>query len=89
MSDRYVLEGEWSGYRAKQRHIVHREVVTGPRVERLRNLHTIVYTDGTTLDLRLRKAEPREKVVEKHGYTTLIRDAEKVGKSRVLVTETL
>ena len=89
---RYVLEGEWTGYRSSQQRVVHREVIDDrasgkKRVERLRNLHTIVYTDGTSLNLRLREAKTREKVQTIHSYRELIRDAEMVGKSRVLVSE--
>lgn len=85
---RYVLEGTWTGYTAAQCRVVHREVVRdAKRIERLRNLHVIVYTDGTSLILRLREAEPYERVEEKHSYDSLIRDAEKTGKSRVLVAD--
>jgi len=77
MSARYVLEGEWTGYVERQRRVVHREVITAPtRIERLRNLHAILYTDGTSLILRLREAEHREQVKEIRGYTDLIRECE-------------
>lgn len=87
MATRYVLEGEWTGYTSSQQRVVHREVVTGKRVDRLRNLRTIVYTDGTSLLLHLRPARFREQVHEMDSYGSLIRDAEKIGKSRVLVDE--
>ncbi len=75
---RYILEGEWSGYTASQRRVVHREVVKSKaRIDRLRTLHGIRYTDGTTLILSLRETKPREHVHEIPGYTSLIREAEK------------
>lgn len=79
-STRFVLEGEWSGYTSSQRQIVHREVVTKRRAERLKSLRTIVYTDGTTLNLSLRPAEHREKVKEIKSYSSLIYDAENSGQ---------
>ena len=87
MATRFVLEGEWTGYTSSQSRVVHREVVTGKRVEALKNLHTIIYTDGTSLLLHLREAKPREKVQEVKSYTSLINDALRVGKARVLVAE--
>ena len=85
---RYVLEGEWSGYTSAQRRVVHREVVTNrKRIDRLRDLHTIQYTDGTTLLLRLREAKPREHVEERDSYGSLIRDAEKMTGSFVRVAD--
>ena len=89
---RYVLEGEWTGYTSAQRRVVHREVVDGRvsgkrRINRLRALHAIVYTDGTSLNLSLRLAKPREKIVAILAYRELIREAEMLGKSRVLVSE--
>lgn len=89
---RYVLEGEWSGYRSSQRQVAHREVIDtrrhgGQRVERLRVLRTIVFGDGTTLNLSLREAGPREKVPQKLGYPSMIREAEALGKTVVNVSE--
>lgn len=84
---RYVLEGEWTGYSSAQRRVVHREVVSGKRAERLKSLRAIVYTDGTSLLLWVREAKPREKVETINGYGSLIRKAEALGKSRVLVSE--
>ena len=82
---RYVLEGEWSGYKASQRRVVHREVTTTPK--QFEHLSSIEYTDGTLLILSLRPCEPRERVDEYHGYTRLIRDAALLGKSHVQVRE--
>lgn len=83
---RYVLEGEWTGYTSAQRRVVHREIVIGPRVERLRKLHAIQFTDGTSLILHLREAYSREQVRRIDAYSELIRDAERHGGSHVLVS---
>jgi len=83
---RFVVEGEWTGYSSSQRRCVHRTVHTGRR-EKYEAIHTIVYTDGTCLLLRVRDALPREKVVEIRGYVSLIRDVLASGKvGRVLVS---
>lgn len=78
---RYVIEGEWRGYRSSQDHVVHREVYKsnrkngGPFLETLRHMHAIPFNDGTALIVSVREAKPREKVQEKHGYTEFIRKA--------------
>lgn len=84
---RYVLEGEWTGYRSSQQRVVHREVIGPKRAERLRALHKIVYTDGTALLISVREAEPRERVKTFDSYSELIRDAERVGGSVVRVAD--
>lgn len=84
---RYVLEGEWSGYRSSQQRIVHREVVTKTRAEKLKGLDCIRYSDGTYLYVSVREAKPREKITPILGYTSLIRKAELTGKSYVSVGE--
>jgi hypothetical protein len=84
---RYVLEGEWTGYTSSQRRVVHRQVVYGRRARRLKNLHAIVYSDGTSLILTLRKARLRERVEEIHSYDELIQKAETKGSPRVLVAD--
>jgi hypothetical protein len=84
---RYVVEGEWTGYTSAQRRVVHREVVDAKRGERLKGLHAIVYTDGTSLLIRVREAKPREKVERINSYGSLIREAEAKGGSRVLVAD--
>jgi hypothetical protein len=84
---RYVIEGEWTGYTSTQRRVVHREVVDAKRGERLKRLHAIVYTDGTSLLIRVREAKPREKIERIDGYGSLIREAEAKGDSRVLVAD--
>ncbi|HZZ82028.1 MAG TPA: hypothetical protein VFE62_26245 [Gemmataceae bacterium] len=79
---RYILEGTWSGYHSAQRRIVHRQLFRKPV-----NLSCIRYTDGTTLDISVRPAKPRERVKEIHGYTSLVRDALAIGKDYVSVDE--
>lgn len=82
---RFVLEGTWSGYQSSQRRVVHRAVTTHPK--RYEKLKTIRYTDGTTLDLTLRPCNPREKVAEYDGYSSLIEKAAAKDKSYVTVEE--
>lgn len=72
---RYVIEGEWSGYRSSQQRVVHRVVTTRrDLVEWCDRTHGIVYTDVTMLYLTVRPALPREKVKQIHGYDSLISD---------------
>lgn len=74
---RFIIEGEWSGYRSSQQRIVHR-TVHAPAYKKLREwaerTHAITYTDGTSLFIRVRDCKPRERVKEIHGYDSLIRD---------------
>jgi hypothetical protein len=84
---RFVLEGTWTGYVSSQSRVCHREVVSSRRIKRLKELHKIVYTDGTSLLIHVREAAPREKVRQNLQYTSLIREAEAKGGSVVLVSE--
>ena len=72
---RFVIEGEWSGYRSSQQRVVHRSVHAGSW-KKLRawaeNTHAIRYTDGTSLCLTVRDCKPRERVREVRSYMTLI-----------------
>ena len=74
---RFIIEGEWSGYRSSQQRIVHRTVHKGSW-KKLRawaeQARAIRYTDGTSLWLTVRDCKPRERVQEIHGYDSLIRD---------------
>ena len=77
---RYIIEGEWTGYRSSQQHVCHREVYKSNKkvskyIEAVKRIFSIPFSDGTSLLLSVREAKPREKVQEKLGYTTLIRDA--------------
>lgn len=87
MGARFILEGEWTGYTSAQRRVVHREVVTAKRAEKLKDLRAIIYTDGTSLILRLRKAGPREWVEPIDSYGELIRRAEAKGAPHVFVAD--
>ena len=74
---RFVIEGEWSGYRSSQQRVVHRTVHKGSW-KKLREwaeqTYAIRYTDGTALCLTVRDCKPRERVQEIHGYDRLIKD---------------
>lgn len=74
---RFIVEGLWRGYRSAQDRVAHRTVHTASE-KRLRawaeKTHAIYYTDGTSLELTVRDAKPRERVTEIKGYTGLIRD---------------
>ena len=84
---RYVLEGTWTGYVSRQSRVVHREVISKDRAERLKDLHKIVYTDGTALLISIREAKYRERVDEDFSYRELVRDAEKHGGAVVYVSQ--
>ena len=72
---RHVIEGVWSGYTSAQSHVVHREVSTSRAlIEWAQRTHAIAFTDGAYLHLNAWPCKPRERVIEKHGYTSLIRD---------------
>ena len=77
MSERFVIEGEWSGYTSAQRRVVHRSV-HGKAYKRLRawadKTHAIRFTDGTSLVLSVRDCKPRERVAEIGSYARLIED---------------
>jgi hypothetical protein len=76
-SRRFVIEGEWSGYRSSQRQVAHRMVYSAAR-KKLRawaeKNHAIRYTDGTCLYITVRDCKPRERVQEIRGYESLIED---------------
>ena len=77
MGERFIIEGEWSGYTSNQRHVVHRRVHS-KALKKLRawaeKTHAIYFTDGTALCLKVRGCKPRERVDEIHGYDSLIDD---------------
>ena len=66
------MEGEWSGYRSGQRRVCHRTIIRKP--EKYKDIKFIRFTDGTTLDLQIKKCKPRERVKEIHGYDSLIEE---------------
>lgn len=67
-----MVECEWSGYRSSQAHVCHRTVIPAYLAKRLEKIHTIGFTDGTTMSVRVRPAEFREKIQEKRGYVELL-----------------
>ena len=75
MRPRFIIEGEWSGYRSGQQRVVHRTVHAGS-YKKLRawaeKTHAIYYTDGTALYLSVRDCKPRERVAQIKGYVELI-----------------
>lgn len=77
MGGRYIIEGEWLGYRSSQDKIVHRTVHSAA-FKKLRawaeRTHAITYSDGTQLRLTVRDCKPRERVQVISGYTRLIQD---------------
>ena len=77
MRARFIIEGEWSGYRSSQQRIVHRTVHKAT-FTKLRawaeKTHAIYYTDGTALYIKVRDCKPRERVQQIPGYVSLIND---------------
>lgn len=69
---RFVVECVWSGYRSGQEHVCHRTVIPAYLAKRLEKIHTIAFTDGTTMSVAIRPATFREKVQEKRGYVSLL-----------------
>ena len=67
---RYVIECIWSGYNSGQSRPCHRTVTIIPKA--WDGLHTISFTDGTTMDVSIRECKPREKVKELKGYVELL-----------------
>ena len=70
---RFVVEAEWSGYHSGQQHVCHRTVETLFRAG-YEALHSHSFGDGTFMTIRVRDAKPRERVDEKRGYSSLLRD---------------
>jgi hypothetical protein len=83
---RFVIEGEWLGYRSSMDRVVHR-TVHSVAFKRLREWCEknpyIHYTDGTRLRLTVRDCKPREHVEQIHGYDELIRCCVAENKTRV------
>ncbi|MDD5353233.1 MAG: hypothetical protein PHS93_08755 [Candidatus Omnitrophica bacterium] len=63
---RYILEGTWGN----QHRVYHRTVIYDP--DKYKNLKSILFDDGTSMRLSIRKAIPYEKIVIIHGYDSLI-----------------
>lgn len=85
---RHIYEGKWHGYRREQDRVVYREVLaTKAQVDRRSELRTILFTDGTTLEMSMREALPREKVQPLAGYSSLVHDALNHGGTHVSVID--
>lgn len=85
-SRRFVIEGEWTGYTAGQRRVVHRQVYPVSRKhlrEWAESAGAIRYTDGTLLLLRVRDCKPRERVEQIRAYSLLIEDCARLDVNRI------
>lgn len=71
---RFLIEGVWRGYRSSQDRVVHREVTrNASRALWCENSYCIGFTDGTTLELRVREVEKGERIKDlKNSYGSLI-----------------
>lgn len=68
----HTIEGTWTGYTSSQRRVVHREHTRSEsRIEAVRKLGSIAYTDGTRLLLHVSEGKRGK---PKDGYGSLIRD---------------
>lgn len=72
---RYILEVTWSGYRAGQSKVCHRERITQKQAERYNQIVGILFTDGTHLSVEVREAKPREKILEILSYSKILHTA--------------
>ena len=72
---RWVCEGIWSGYQSSQQRVCHRKVITKKwKMEALKSINTVEYTDGTRLYVTVRTCLPREKVKEIDGYSSMLQE---------------
>jgi hypothetical protein len=77
----FTIEGEWTGYTSSQRRVVHREHTRSQRrVDEIRKLGSILYTDGTSLLLSVRDGKRGTPV---NGYRSLIADCIRHGVKAV------
>lgn len=78
---RYIIEGEWTGYRSSQQRIVHREVTDNQKLaEVIMKQYGIRYSDGTMLILRVRAMAKGERAHDlRNSYGSLIRDCFRYG----------
>ncbi len=76
---RYVVECIWRGYRG-QLVPCHRRVIRYKRqVQALSKIHSVGFSDNTTMSVTVRPAKPREKVKEIRGYDELLADCVRLG----------
>ena len=73
MSKRFVVEATWNGYTSGQRRVCHRSVETYWRAG-YEAIGWHQFSDGTGMSVLVRDAKPRERVEQKLGYSTLLRD---------------
>lgn len=82
----YMIEGEWSGYRSEQQHVVHRTFGHKKEfAERVKKIgYGIRFTDGTLLILRVKEYSHKPKSLpEIRGYASLIEDCAYAGVDSV------
>jgi hypothetical protein len=71
---RFVVEGEWTGYRPDQRRVVHRSVETVHIAKTCQKIRSIQFTDATSLVLSVRPAGKGERVKEIRAYREMIHE---------------
>lgn len=87
---RHIVECVWSGYRASQSRPCHRMVETSPRkINALKQVSTIRFTDGTTMSVDVRECVPREKVQTINGYSSLLNEIVSKGRTGFVTIESL
>ena len=69
---RHIIECIWGGYRSGQERVCHRAVTIHP--QQWDGLHTVAFTDGTTMSVSIRPCTPREKVIPINGYHALLNE---------------
>ncbi len=78
---RYILEGTWGS----KHNVYHRVIIYKP--DKYKDLKSITFDDGTSMQLTIRKAEPYEKVEIIHGYDSLIDKCLRGGVNSVFALE--
>ena len=77
---RPVVECIWSGYRSSQERPCHRTVNSWyANILNRNGVRCIRFTDGTTMSVKVREANPREKVAQIAGYDQLLGDIARMG----------
>ncbi len=82
---KFMIEGEWTGYRSSQQRIVHRHYTTSKaEAEGVKAIgYGITFDDGTSLLLTVKEVSGRGLPKEIHGYNSLIYDCRTKGVSSV------
>lgn len=81
LARRWIVECEWSGYRAGQARICHRKVISPKEARRYEKITGVEFTDNTRLNVVVRPLMPREQVKEINGYSELFQDIFRSGKT--------